>query len=142
MIPARGKSIKLRVVFLIMAGLSVISGCAAVIVGAGAGASTYAYAEGAVKRSYSSDYEKTYRACVGILKDLNQPIIKETTDGGHTTITTERSDQTPMTITLTILEPGRTEVSVRTGTVGLWKRDVSEQYHKFIAQRLEKNSSP
>ena len=129
---------KIRAAFLVMAGLSLLTGCVAVVVGAGAGASTYAYVEGALKRSYAADYEETYQVCVGILKDLNQPIIKETTDGVHTTITTERSDQTPMSIKVTILEPGRTEVSVRTGTIGLWKRDISEQYHKFIEERLEK----
>lgn len=128
----------LRAAFLVMAGLSVFTGCVAVVVGAGAGAGTYAYAEGALKRSYAADYEKTYQVCVGILKDLNQPILRETTDGVHTIIDTERSDKTPMTIKVTILEPGRTEVSVRTGTIGLWKRDISEQYHKFIEERLAK----
>jgi hypothetical protein len=139
MITARGKSMKIRAVFLLLAGLFMLNGCVAVVIGAGAGAGTYAYVEGALKRSYAADYEKTYQACIGILKDLNQPILKETTDGVHTIIDTERSDQTPMTIKVTILEPGRTQVSVRTGTIGLWKRDISEQYHKFIEERLAKN---
>ena len=90
----------------------------------------------ALLKDLKADYEKTYQVCVGILKDLDQPILKETTDGVHTTIDTERSDKTPMTISVTILEPGRTEVSVRTGTFGLWKKDISEQYHKFIEERL------
>ena len=90
----------------------------------------------ALLKDLKADYEKTYQVCVGILKDLDQPILKEATDGVHTTIDTERSDKTPMTISVTILEPGRTEVSVRTGTFGLWKKDISEQYHKFIEERL------
>ncbi len=141
MILARGKSQKIRATFLVMAGLSILTGCVAIVVGAGAGAGTYVYAEGALKRSYAADYEKTYQVCVGILADLNQPILKETTNGAHTSISTERSDKTPMFIKITILEPGRTEVSVRTGTFGLWKKDISEQYHRFIEERLEKNSS-
>ena len=127
---------KIRAAFLALAMLSLFTGCVAVVVGAGAGAGTYAYAEGALKRSYKADYEETYQVCVGILKDLDQPILKETTDGVHTIIDTERPDKTPMTIRVTILEPGRTEVSVRTGTIGLWKKDISEQYHKFIEERL------
>ena len=138
MIITKGNVMKIRAAFLVMAGLFLLTGCVAVVVGAGAGAGTYAYAEGALKRSYEADYEKTYQVCVGILKDLDQPILKETTDGVHTIIETERSDKTPMTIKVTILEPGRTEVSVRTGTVGLWKKDTSEQYHKFIEERLAK----
>ena len=75
---------------------------------------------------------------MGILNDLKQPVIEETTDGVQTTIKTERSDGTPMTVKVTILDPDRTEVSVRTGMVGLWKRDISEQYHKFVEERLIK----
>ena len=108
-----------------MAGASLLSGCVAVVVGAGAGAGAYAYVDGALKRSYPADYEKTYRVCVGILQDLNQPIKAETTDGVQTTISTERGDQTPMTIRIAIVEPGRTEVSVRTGTIGMCKKDIS-----------------
>ncbi len=139
MIITKGNIMQIRIAFLVMAGLFLLTGCVAVVVGAGAGAGTFAYAEGALKRSYEADYEKTYQVCIGLLKDLDQPILKETTDGVHTIIDTERSDKTPMTIKVTILEPGRTEVSVRTGTVGLWKKDISEQYHKFIEERLAKN---
>lgn len=127
----------LRAALLIMAGTSILTGCVAVVVGAGAGAGAYAYIDGALKRSYAADYESTYQVCVGLLKDLNQPILSETTDGVQTTISTERADKAPMTIRITILEPGRSEVSVRTGTIGLWKKDISEQYHKFIEERLE-----
>ena len=130
---------RIRAAFLVTAGLLILTGCVAVVVGAGAGAGTYVYAEGALKRSYEADYEQTYQVCVGILADLDQPIIKETTDGVHTAISTERSDKTPVFIKITILEPGRTEVSVRTGTLGMWKKDISEQYHKFIEERLAKN---
>ena len=128
-----------RAAFLILTGIPILTGCVAVVVGAGAGAGAYAYIDGELKRSYPADYEKTYQVCVGILKDLNQPIKAETTDGVQTTISSERADQTPMTIRVTILEPGRTEVSVRTGTIGLWKKDISEQYHKFIEERLVGN---
>jgi len=44
-----------------------------------------------------------------------------------------------MTIKVTILEPKRTEVSVRTGWLGLWKKDISEQFHKFVEERIVKH---
>ncbi len=121
---------------LIFIGLLIVTGCAAVIIGAGAGAGTYAYIDGALKRAYAANYEKTHQVCMGIVNDLKQPVIEETTDGVQTTIKTERSDGTPMTVKVTILDPDRTEVSVRTGMVGLWKKDISEQYHKFVEERL------
>ncbi|UCE55665.1 MAG: DUF3568 family protein [Desulfobacterales bacterium] len=122
--------------FLVFVGVWIIAGCVAVIVGAGAGVGTYAYIDGELKRAYQANYEKTYQVCTGILNDLNQPIHEETTDGVQTMIKTERSDGTPMTIKVTILEHKWTEVSVRTGVVGLWKKDISEQFHKFVEERL------
>ncbi len=115
-----------------------VTGCAAVIIGAGAGAGAYAYIDGALKRSYPANYEKTYQVCSGILKDLQQSIKEESTDGLQTTIETERSDGTPMTIRVIIQKPEWTEVSVRTGVVGLWKKDISKQFHEFVAERLIK----
>ena len=115
-----------------------VTGCAAVIIGAGVGAGAYAYIDGALKRSYPANYEKTYQVCTGILKDLQQSIKDESTDGLQTTFETERSDGTPMTIRVIIQKPEWTEVSVRTGVVGLWKKDISKQFHDFIAERLIK----
>ncbi len=125
-------------IILICASYWMVTGCAAVIVGAGAGAGTYAYIDGVLKRSYQANYEKTYQVCLSILNDLNQPITEETTDGITTTIQTKRSDETPMTIKVTILERDWTEVGVRTGVVGFWKRDISKQFHKFVEERLIK----
>ena len=125
--------------FWIFASMWILTACAVVIVGAGAGAGTYAYINGELKRAYQANYEKTYQVCTGILDDLNQPVHEQTTDGVQTTIKTERSDGTPMTIKVTILEPKRTEVSVRTGWLGLWKKDISEQFHKFVEERILKH---
>jgi hypothetical protein len=121
----------------IIAGCLFFAGCAAVVVGAGIGVGTYAYIDGALKRSYQTNYENTYRAVTGILHDLKQPIKSEQTDGVKTTIETERSDKTPMTIGVTIIDSNWTEVSVRTGVVGLWKKDISRQFHEFIEERLK-----
>ena len=123
-------------IILVCAAYWVVTGCAAVIVGAGAGAGAYAYIDGELKRTYKAKYEKTYDVCVSILNDLSQPIIEETTDGVTTTLQTNRSDGTPMRIKVTILERDWTEVGVRTGTVGFWKKDISKQFHKFVEERL------
>lgn len=117
--------------------LWVSTGCIALVVGAGAGAGTFAYVNGYLSRTYQANYLKTYEACIGILEDLKQPVLEEKTDGTETTIKSERSDKTPMTITVKIIDPEWTEVSVRTGYIGVWKKEISEQFHEFLAERIK-----
>ena len=75
--------------------------------------------------------------CIDILDDLNQPIIEKTTDGEKTTIRSKRKDGTEQTIRVSIISIDWTEVSVRTGVVGYWKKEISKQFHEFIAERIK-----
>ena len=120
-----------------LAYLLISTGCIAVVVGAGAGAGTFAYVDGQLSRTYQASYEKTFAVVQGILRDLEQPILEETTDGTQTTIRSERSDGTPMSVRVRIIDPEWTEVSVRTGHIGVWKKQISEQFHEFIAERIK-----
>ena len=113
-------------------------GCAAVIIGAGLGVGTYTYLKGDLKRAYNAKFDKTLNVCLSILTDLDQPILKKTTDGEKTTIRTERKNGSPQTISVSISSVDWTEVSVRTGGFGYWNREVSEQFHEFIAERLKR----
>ena len=115
-----------------------LTGCAAVIVGAGVGAGTYTYIKGELTRSYQADFNKTLQVCIEILDDLNQPIVNQTTDGEKTTIRSKRKDGTDQVIEVSIIDVNWTQVSVRTGVVGYWKKDISQQFHEFIAQKLER----
>lgn len=114
------------------------TGCIALVVGAGAGAGTFAYVNGNLSRTYQANYETTYAVCKGILEDMKQPILEEKTDGSQTTIRSQRADETLMTISVRIIDPEWTEVSVRTGHIGVWKKEISEQFHEFIAERINK----
>jgi hypothetical protein len=127
---------KISAAFLLLS-IWLLSGCAAVIVGAGVGAGTYTYIKGDLKRSYPVKFDKALNVCISILEDLNQPIVEKTTDGEKTTIKTKRKDGSAQTINVAIESTEWTQVSVRTGLVGYWKRAVSEQFHKFIAERLK-----
>jgi hypothetical protein len=115
-----------------------LTGCAAVIVGAGVGVGTYSYIKGELKRSYPAKFDKTLQICIDILNDLDQPIIDKTTDGEKTTLRTKRKDGTEQTIEVSIINVNLTQVSVRTGVVGYWKKDISSQFHEFIAERIER----
>ncbi len=123
---------------LAVASIWLLTGCVAVIVGAGVGAGTYSYIEGDLKRSYQVKFDKTLQICIEILNDLDQPILEKTTDGEKTTIKTKRKDDTDQTIEVSIISVDWTQVSVRTGVVGYWKKDISQQFHEFIAERLKK----
>jgi len=123
---------------LVVLSIWLLAGCVAVIVGAGVGAGSYTYTQGELKRSYPAKFEKTLQVCIEILKDLDQPILEKTTDGEKTTIKTKRKDDTAQTIEVSILNVDWTQVSVRTGVVGYWKKDISEQFQEFIAERLKK----
>jgi uncharacterized protein YceK len=113
-----------------------VSGCAAVVVATGAGAGAYTYVNGELARAYPAPYTRTLEACTRILNDLNMPIREQTSDGVQTTIAAERQDGTPMTLKIKIIGLDVTEVSVRTGVVGYWNRDLSQQFQDFISQRL------
>ena len=122
---------------LLLLGIWWLIGCAAVIVGAGAGAGTYTYIKGDLKRSYQVKFDRALNVCISILEDLNQPIIEKTSDGAKTTIKSRRKDGSPQTVTVAIESIEWSQVSVRTGDVGYWKREVSQQFHNFIAERLQ-----
>ena len=125
-------------VFLILICCFSLTGCAAVIIGAGAGAGAFAYIDGNLKKTYQARFDKTLQVCLGILNDLSLPILEKKSDGTETTIRTERADKTPMTIKIEIVSADWTKVSVRTGAFGLWKKDISKQFHEFIQERLTK----
>lgn len=122
---------------IVLVYLWVSTGCIAIVVGAGAGAGTFAYVNGQLSRTYQANYQTTYEVCKGILEDMKQPVLEEKTDGTQTTIRSERFDKTPMTITVKIIDPEWTEVSVRTGHIGVWKKEISEQFHAFVAERIK-----
>lgn len=123
---------------LLLLGIWWLTGCVAVIIGAGVGVGTYTYIKGELKRSYQAKFDKTLQVCIDILDDLNQPIIDKTTDGEKTTIRSKRKDGTNQTIDISIISIDWTQVSVRTGVVGYWKKDISQQFHEFIAERIKR----
>ena len=123
---------------LLMSCVWLLVSCAAVIIGTGVGVGTYTYLKGDLKRAYNAKFDKTLNVCLSILTDLDQPILEKTTDGEKTTIRSERKNGSPQTISVSISSEDWTEVSVRTGVIGYWNRELSEQFHEFIAERLKK----
>lgn len=113
-------------------------GCGFVVTGTAVGAGVYTYMDGQLQRSYQAPFDQTNQACMATLKGLKVAIIEESSDGLNATIKAQRTDGTPITIKTAMIEPKITEVSVRSGVVGVWDKKVSELIHASIAQRLQK----
>jgi outer membrane protein OmpA-like peptidoglycan-associated protein len=118
------------------------AGCAAIVVGAGAGAGTLAYFEGELKENYETDYDKTVKACSDALNNLKIPVIENPSDALQTIFKAERPDGTPVTVKAVRLNEQVTEVSVRTGVVGLWDKNVSIQIHESIRREMNRVQQP
>ena len=125
-------------VALLLLAIWLPGGCVAVVVGTGVGVGTYTYVKGELKRSYQARYDETLQICIDVINDLGQPINERTTDGEKTTLRTKRKDGTDQTIDVSIIDAEWTEVSVRTGVFGYWKKDISQQFHEFVAERLKR----
>jgi len=125
-----------------MVWLSILSffgiyGCAVAVIGIGAaGAGALAYFNGRLIKTYESEYHDTIRAGGDTLERLNIPVTEIIADELKTEINAERPDGTPVAIEVIRMDPEHTQVSVRTGSLGVWDRRVSEQIHVFINETL------
>jgi len=117
----------------------VACGCAAVIVGAGAGSGA-AFIKGKVTRTYDADYHQTVRASIETLGSLKIAVMQKAADELKTSIRAKRADGTPVSVEVVRTGSGQTEVGVRTGAVGVTELDASEQIQGGIAERIRKKS--
>jgi len=115
-------------------------GCAVAVIGIGAGAGAFAYFNGRLTKTYESEYHDTVRASSAALEKLKIPKTETIADELKTEIKAKRTDGTPVEIEIIRVEKDLTQVSVRTGSLGIWDKKVSEQIHHYINQNL--NRSP
>ena len=116
-----------------------LSGCAIVAIGA-AGLGTFAYVNGKLIKTYKFEYHESVQASKDTLRNLDIPITEETLDESKSIINAKRIDDTPITIEVVRLDLNLTEISVRTGTIGVWNRKISEQIHDYINESLIKHT--
>jgi outer membrane protein OmpA-like peptidoglycan-associated protein len=116
-------------------------GCAVALIGIGAaGAGSAAYFNGKLTKTYEAEYRDTVAASSATLEDLKIPITETITDELKTEIKAKRPDDTPVTIDVVRIGQDHTQVSVRTGSLGIWDKRVSEQIHGYINQNLDHRS--
>ena len=122
---------------LFLLGSLSLYGCAVAVLGVGAaGAGAAAYFNGKLTKTYESEYHDTVQASSTALEDLKIPITETIADELKTEIKAIRTDGTPVAIDIIRIEKELTQVSVRTGSLGIWDKRVSEQIHGYIYQNL------
>ena len=124
-------------VLLLLLCYSITTGCAVFVAGAGTVAGVYTYKCGELKRSYQASFDKTIFACNAALKSLKITIRKKTPDGIQTKIKGKCADKTSVTIKIKMIAPNITEISIRSGIIGLWDKKKSGSIHARIAQKLQ-----
>jgi len=94
-----------------------VSGCPAVLVGAGA-VGTMAYLEGDLKSVEPHSIDKVYAATQKTLKDLGMMVVKDTKEKARAEISARDVEDRKATIVLTTQYEGITNISIRIGVFG------------------------
>ena len=111
------------------------------VVGVGAGIGGAVYVSGKLTEVYDENYHKTIDASKDVLDELKIPINEEITDELETILKAKRPNGTPVTIEVGRVDENLTEVSIRTGTVGVWDKEVSRQIQQYIEKKIGRPSS-
>ncbi len=119
--------------------LIVLSGCSRqlLILGgaaAAAGAGTYAYIKGDLKRNYEAPVDRAWTATVKAVEEMKLKIDSKQHDAFSGVIKGKMADDTSFTINLKRLAETLTEIGVRIGTFG--DRQKSEAIHDKILSKL------
>ena len=120
----------------LLVALLFTAGCAAIVVGAGAGAGVYTWVKGELIRSYANDFTHTENATIQSLDYLKITIDEKTQAGSETTIKARQSDGSPVTVIIRTVRYDMTEVAVRSGYVGYWDRKNAELIHATILNTI------
>lgn len=111
-------------------------GCvaAALVVGAGAGAGTYAYIEGASQAVYPLPFDRMWSETMGLFKNQQIGIIEQSRNEGEGTIKGRRADGKNVTADLSVQGTQNTKVSIRVGLIP--DRTAAENLQRALARRV------
>jgi hypothetical protein len=116
--------------------MSIMSGCAVLLLGAGAGAGVAGatYVMGKLEDEVNVPVPKAHRATVAALKSLALPIDKERGDKLAAEVESETADQKKIWISITSLTSSRSKVVIRVGLMGdeLRSRQILQAIHSRL----------
>jgi outer membrane protein OmpA-like peptidoglycan-associated protein len=114
----------------------VLPGCSAVVLGLGAGAGAVAYSSGEIARTYEAGYHRAVGASMDTLHQLNIQPAEKMGDELKTEIRANRADGSPVKVEVERIDSQHTQISIRTGAIGILDQHVSNQIHAIIAKNL------
>jgi len=94
------------------------------------------YSSGELSRTYETEYQRAVGISTDTLRQLKIPPAEEIGDGLKTEIKATRPDGTPVTVEVERIESNLTQISVRTGAIGMLDKHVSTQIHEYIERNL------
>jgi hypothetical protein len=124
---------KLKQLIVLLSALFMLSGCAAVLlgVGAGVGIGTYKYVEGRLSREYPLAFSRAWDATNTALANLQISTSNSLDEGASGKIEAVRRDGTKVSIVLKDMGQNVTSISIRVGILG--DRGAAERIHDKIA---------
>ncbi len=123
-----------RVSFWVIAAACLLPGCAAVVVGAAAGAGTYAYVTGELKSTLDVPVAAAAKATRRGLEDLQFSGVEVKSDMLVGEGKAKMADDTKVTVSLKRITDSTTEIRVRVGLLGSEKKSI--EILDAIRQRL------
>ncbi len=120
-------------VLLLGIPLLVGSGCAALLIGGGAGAGTVAYLKGELKSTEEASIDKTWQAAQETMKDLEFVITSKEKDTFSAKLIAYRANDKKVEMYLRKASERTTEVKIRVGVFG------DESLSLIILESLKKH---
>ncbi|BBO71710.1 hypothetical protein DSCA_56400 [Desulfosarcina alkanivorans] len=123
-------------IITLLSAFLLTAGCAAIVVGAGAGAGVYTWVKGELIRTYTESFDHTEKTAIQSLNYLKITIDEKNRTGHETALKAHQSNGSPVTVKIRTLGDGMTEVAVRCGYVGYWDRKTAELIHATILNAI------
>lgn len=120
---------------ILLTSVFIFTGCAALLVGAAAGAGGFAYVSGELKVTESVALDTAQRAAEKALQDLKLVVIKRQQDGLSGVIEARTAGDQKVTVKTKRIAEKSTEVGIRVGVVG------DEAKSRQILGRMQANYS-
>ena len=123
-------------VFCVVWTMSIMSGCALVLFGAGAGSGVAGatYVMGKLEDEVNAPVAKVQRATVAALKSFELPIDKERGDKLVAELESETADQKKIWVSIASLTSSRSKIVIRVGLMGdeICSRQILETIHERL----------
>jgi hypothetical protein len=117
-------------------GVLMLSGCAVMLLGAGAaaGVGAYKYVEGTMEKDYPREMQPTYQACIAAANTMGLRVAQQQYGQTESRIEAVQPPDTTVKIQLVARPQQITTVKVRFGIMG--NEDQSAYFHRLVMKNL------